>query len=312
MRSDRVTMSCCRPPAGRWVAALWVSAALSWTLVASCSESQPRTVLRQAPKDAGSGATDAARDALAGGGDSSRFENEDVAGMKDGAVIDGMIDSAADAAPPTDGPQAPDVADASVSVPDAGASVDTSPDRAPGADTAPDASADLAPDTLKSDSVADLSPDAKLAIEGVIGTYYKGLDFQKLNGRFIDPRIDYYGVALQALAVERAGIDPGFSVRWEGQFRAIRTTTYTFYARVTGGVRLWVNGVLLVDKWMSMQESQHAGSIELEAGGWYDLKMESFQDVTGGIIQLSFASLVEELAVVPSDRLRNFGLPAAP
>jgi hypothetical protein len=46
------------------------------------------------------------------------------------------------------------------------------------------------------------------------------------------------------------GIAPGtYSVRWSGQVLAFVSGTYTFYTTADDGVRLWVNGQLLVDRW---------------------------------------------------------------
>ena len=39
-----------------------------------------------------------------------------------------------------------------------------------------------------------------------------------------------------------------FSVRWTGQVQAAHSESYTFYARVDDGVRLWVDGQLIILK----------------------------------------------------------------
>lgn len=46
------------------------------------------------------------------------------------------------------------------------------------------------------------------------------------------------------------GISPGtYSVRWTGQVQALETGTYQFSTTADDGVRLWVNGQMLVDRW---------------------------------------------------------------
>lgn len=46
------------------------------------------------------------------------------------------------------------------------------------------------------------------------------------------------------------GVDPStFSVRWTGHVKPTYGETYTFYTTADDGVRLWVNGQLLIDRW---------------------------------------------------------------
>lgn len=44
------------------------------------------------------------------------------------------------------------------------------------------------------------------------------------------------------------GVDT-FTMRWEGKVEPLYTQTYTFYTVTDDGVRLWVNGWLVIDKW---------------------------------------------------------------
>ena len=40
-----------------------------------------------------------------------------------------------------------------------------------------------------------------------------------------------------------------FSVRWTGQVQALYSEMYTFYVRADEGVRLWIDGQLVIDHW---------------------------------------------------------------
>src|SRR5688500_1685621 len=40
-----------------------------------------------------------------------------------------------------------------------------------------------------------------------------------------------------------------FAVRWTGKLRPAFTETYTFHVTADDGVRLWVGGELLIDRW---------------------------------------------------------------
>jgi hypothetical protein len=72
----------------------------------------------------------------------------------------------------------------------------------------------------------------------------------------------------------------GFAVRWSGQIKPIESGTYTFRTTTDDGVRLWVNGQLLVDKWINQSSSAWTGSINLQANAMVDVRMDYF-DASG-------------------------------
>src|SRR3712207_7898002 len=57
-----------------------------------------------------------------------------------------------------------------------------------------------------------------------------------------------------------------YSVRWTGQIEAKYTETYTFRTASADGVRLWVDGQLVVDNWTTHTARIDTGTIALEAG----------------------------------------------
>ena len=52
--------------------------------------------------------------------------------------------------------------------------------------------------------------------------------------------------------------------------------TYTFYTQTDDGVRLWVNGQLLVDKWVNQGNIEWSGTIDLTAHQKYPVLMEYY------------------------------------
>lgn len=67
-----------------------------------------------------------------------------------------------------------------------------------------------------------------------------------------------------------------FSVRWTRNVYFPTSGTYTFYATVDDGVRVWVGGSLIIDKWYPQSRTTHSGSIYL-AAGTYPVKVEYFE-----------------------------------
>ncbi|MBC8472874.1 MAG: hypothetical protein H8D56_25715 [Planctomycetes bacterium] len=81
---------------------------------------------------------------------------------------------------------------------------------------------------------------------GLRGDYYTGTNFDKLVLTRLDPQVDFpWGGSAPDPAVGGSNI----SVRWTGDFSAQFTETYTFYTISADGVRLWVNGKLILENW---------------------------------------------------------------
>lgn len=64
-----------------------------------------------------------------------------------------------------------------------------------------------------------------------------------------DPNVNFNWVAVSPDAAITAGY---FTARWVGQVQALSsgTDTYTFTTLSDDGVRLWVDGQLVVDSWI--------------------------------------------------------------
>ncbi|PTR05772.1 putative phage baseplate assembly protein [Nitrosospira sp. Nsp5] len=95
-----------------------------------------------------------------------------------------------------------------------------------------------------------------------------------------------------------------FSARWTGWVHAPSTGMYTFYTYSDDGVRLWVNGQLLIDDWNVRAPIERSGQIRLTAEKKYDVKLEFFENQGGAVMKLSWRPprpLSKE--VIPQNRL---------
>ncbi len=79
-----------------------------------------------------------------------------------------------------------------------------------------------------------------------------------------------------------------FSACWVGQVRAVESGSYTFRTNSDEGVRLWVNGQLIIDDWTNHTARLDMGTITLEAGMMYDIKVEFKENTGPAIMQLSW------------------------
>jgi hypothetical protein len=133
---------------------------------------------------------------------------------------------------------------------------------------------------------------------GLRGDYFKSQD---LSGPVVlsrvDPQIDFdWGGA----APDPSLPSTNFSVRWTGQIEAVYTELYTFTTTADDGIRLWVNGTLLVDDWVPQPPTTKTGTINLIAGQKYDIKVEYFQAAGGDVCKLQWSSPSTPIQFVPS------------
>ena len=102
--------------------------------------------------------------------------------------------------------------------------------------------------------------------------------------------------------------DPGisvdhFSVRWTGTVQAQFNENYSFYTRTDDGVRLWVNGQLIVDEWIDQAPTEWSGSITLASGQKYPMTMEYYEYGGGAAAQLSWSSPSTAKTIIPQSQL---------
>src|SRR5205814_5590868 len=63
-----------------------------------------------------------------------------------------------------------------------------------------------------------------------------------------------------------------FSARWTGFVQPQYSQTYTFYTTSDDGVRLWVNGIQIINNWTDHGSTENSGTITLVAVVKYTTK----------------------------------------
>jgi cysteine-rich repeat protein len=95
-----------------------------------------------------------------------------------------------------------------------------------------------------------------------------------------------------------------FGVRWEGQIEPLYSEDYQFYTYSDDGVRLWIDGVLVVDHWLPQGSTERTGpAISLAAGVWYEIVMEYFENGGGAVAELRWESASQAKQTVPQAQL---------
>ena len=136
--------------------------------------------------------------------------------------------------------------------------------------------------------------------DGLLGEYFDNIN---LTNRFLfrtDATVDFdWGTGTPANGI---GANT-FSVRWTGQIEPLYSETYTFRTTTDDGVRLWVNNQLVIDNWVDQAAAPSTGTINLEAGVLYDIRMEYYENQGLASAQLQWSSPSQALQVVPQSQL---------
>lgn len=161
-----------------------------------------------------------------------------------------------------------------------------------------------------SDGAVTVSDDVTVTVKlatgtGLTGRYYNdpgtGTHFATLVLTRVDPTVNF---ALGS-AAPAAGVNAdNFSVRWTGSVQAPVTGSYRFTTVSDDGVRLRVNGQLLIDNWTAHSPTTNTSvAISLSAGVKYAITLEYFEKREAATIRLQWAYPGQALQVVPQSRL---------
>jgi hypothetical protein len=100
-----------------------------------------------------------------------------------------------------------------------------------------------------------------------------------------------------------------FTARWTGTVQPQFTGPWTFYATADDGVRLWVNGQLLIDGWVDQAPTTYQATISLKAQQLYNLEMDYYQGGGGAEAMLAWSSTSTPQTNIPQTQLYPFTNP---
>ena len=98
------------------------------------------------------------------------------------------------------------------------------------------------------------------------------------------------------------GID-NFSIRWSGKMKALYSETYQIYSASDDGIRVWIDGIPVIDSWIEQSVTERQGSITLKAGQLYDIKVEYYENQGDARVKLMWKSPSQPKGTIPSSVL---------
>ncbi|MCI0514503.1 DUF5110 domain-containing protein, partial [candidate division KSB1 bacterium] len=126
------------------------------------------------------------------------------------------------------------------------------------------------------------TPDGKAA--GLLGEYFEGAHFETRRDSKIDAVIDFNWCGG---APDQCPIN-GYSVRWTGALISEEAGEYELGALADDGVRVWLDGILILDAWKVQPVGYFSKSITLQAHTQYRLQVDYFQAAGEALIRLAW------------------------
>jgi len=140
---------------------------------------------------------------------------------------------------------------------------------------------------------------------GLLGDYFNdpnnGSHFVTYVGGRVDATVNFDW----ASSAPAPGVTTdNFSVRWTGLVQAPVSGSYTFTTIADDGVRLWVNGQLLIDNWVDQAETARTSApLTLAAGAQYDIRMEYYEHGGLASAKLQWSYPGQTQAPIPQTQL---------
>jgi hypothetical protein len=141
---------------------------------------------------------------------------------------------------------------------------------------------------------------------GLTGRYYNdqgnGSKFTTLRHTRVDAQVNFdWASGSPVPGVVQAN---NFSVRWTGQVQAPVSGNYVFSTVTDDGVRVWVNGVRVINNWTDHAPTTNTSApIALVAGQKYSIVMEYYERGGGAVARLRWSYPGQGTQAIPRARL---------
>jgi hypothetical protein len=164
---------------------------------------------------------------------------------------------------------------------------------------------------LGKSNIANFAPTSWGTGTGLLGQYFNNTDFSNLAETRIDPLINFPEWQLPLPGLE-TGVhyrikDETYSIRFTGFIEPQYSESYKFLVATGGGIRLWVNGQQLLNKWEDMYPTTLTSTaIKMEAGKKYSIKLEYLNNDDRSQLYLYWQSTNQKKQLVPQSQLYPF------
>ncbi len=150
-------------------------------------------------------------------------------------------------------------------------------------------------------NMVTVSYSPPVVVGGLSAGYYIGKNFEQFSFTRVDPSVGF--------SWDVGSPDPripadGFSVRWHGYIIPRYSEVYDFTTMTDDGVRLWLNGQLLVNNWTDHGETWDTATTAVQAGVPVEVTLEFYENGGGAMCHLVWESASQAREVIPQSQLR--------
>ncbi|MFZ5517656.1 MAG: TIM-barrel domain-containing protein [Candidatus Zhuqueibacterota bacterium] len=117
---------------------------------------------------------------------------------------------------------------------------------------------------------------------GLVGHYFKGVDFDELVNTRTDSCLDFNWCGGAPAGCPASN----YSIRWHGFLLSNEAGDYEIGAIVDDGVRVWLNDQLIIDSWKCQGVSYYSHKLTLAGNTKYAIKVEYFQGEVDALFKL--------------------------
>ena len=144
---------------------------------------------------------------------------------------------------------------------------------------------------------------------GLSGQYFDEQNFTGASVTRVDPTVDFdWG-----LGSPMPTLNPDtYSVRWSGELQPRFSETYSIATVSDDGVRLWLDGQLVIDNWSEHSVTENAVMVALTAGRRYPVKLEYFEQRGAAVARLLWSSSSESKKAIQTSQLYPAAAPPPP
>lgn len=137
---------------------------------------------------------------------------------------------------------------------------------------------------------------------GLIGIYFDNSSFTGRRQIRLDSTVNFnWGTAAP---FPEFGVDT-FSIRWSGHLLTTATSGYySIFTRTDDGVRLWLDGELLINKWIDQGPTEWATNLWLDGNRAYPIVMEYYENGGGAVAELRWQPPSASKVIIPSANLK--------
>ncbi|HBD09077.1 MAG TPA: beta-1,3-glucosyltransferase, partial [Syntrophobacteraceae bacterium] len=126
------------------------------------------------------------------------------------------------------------------------------------------------------ESLALRPPDNSGGLHGLRGEYYDNTTFSGTPGFVRTDSMVHFTWAMGS--PDKAIANDHFSVRWTGKLVPPVTGKYRIGTSTDDGVRLWIDGRLVIEKWFDRGATLDFITMRLEAGREYTIRMDYYEN----------------------------------